>query len=56
MAMTLLQRTEAQATGAADDPGWSRVRSVRDHLSHYLRRVRRGERVVVTDRGDRTAG
>ena len=27
------------------------VRSVKDHLSEYLRRVRRGERVVITDRG-----
>lgn len=27
------------------------VRELKDHLSEYLRRVRRGERVVVTDRG-----
>lgn len=27
------------------------VRDVKDHLSEYLRRVRRGERVVITDRG-----
>jgi prevent-host-death family protein len=27
------------------------VRSVKDHLSDYLRRVRQGERVVITDRG-----
>lgn len=27
------------------------VRNVKDHLSEYLRRVRRGERVVITDRG-----
>ena len=27
------------------------VRNVKDHLSEYLRRVRRGERVTITDRG-----
>lgn len=27
------------------------VREVKDHLSEYLRRVRAGERVVITDRG-----
>lgn len=27
------------------------VRKVKDHLSEYLRRVRQGERVVITDRG-----
>lgn len=27
------------------------VREVRDHLSEYLRRVREGEQVVITDRG-----
>ncbi|HLE84228.1 MAG TPA: type II toxin-antitoxin system prevent-host-death family antitoxin [Thermoanaerobaculia bacterium] len=27
------------------------VRSVKDHLSEYLRRVRQGQRVVITDRG-----
>lgn len=27
------------------------VRTLKDHLSEYLRRVRRGERVVITDRG-----
>lgn len=27
------------------------VRNVKDHLSEYLRRVRQGERVVITDRG-----
>lgn len=27
------------------------VREIKDHLSEYLRRVRRGERVVITDRG-----
>ena len=27
------------------------VRELRDHLSDYLRRVREGERVVITDRG-----
>lgn len=27
------------------------VRELRDHLSEYLRRVRRGERVTITDRG-----
>jgi len=27
------------------------VKDLRDHLSDYLQRVRRGERVVVTDRG-----
>lgn len=27
------------------------VREMKDHLSEYLRRVRRGERVVITDRG-----
>lgn len=27
------------------------VRNVRDRLSEYLRRVREGERVVITDRG-----
>lgn len=26
------------------------VRTVKDHLSEYLRRVRQGERVVITDR------
>lgn len=27
------------------------VRELRDHLSDYLRRVREGQRVVITDRG-----
>ena len=27
------------------------VRDVKDHLSDYLRRVRKGERVTITDRG-----
>jgi prevent-host-death family protein len=27
------------------------VRNVKDHLSEYLRRVRAGERVLITDRG-----
>jgi len=27
------------------------VRELRDHLSDYLRRVRRGEALVITDRG-----
>ena len=27
------------------------VRTVKDHFSEYLRRVRGGERVVITDRG-----
>ncbi len=27
------------------------VRALKDHLSEYLRRVGRGERIVVTDRG-----
>jgi prevent-host-death family protein len=27
------------------------VRELKDHLSEYLRRVRQGERVVITDRG-----
>ena len=27
------------------------VRHVKDHLSEYLRRVREGERVTITDRG-----
>jgi len=27
------------------------VRNLKDHLSEYLRRARRGERVVITDRG-----
>ena len=27
------------------------VRNVKDHLSEYLRRVRRGERVTITNRG-----
>lgn len=27
------------------------VRELRDHLSEYLRRVREGERLVITDRG-----
>ena len=27
------------------------VRNVKDHLSEYLRRVRAGERIVITDRG-----
>lgn len=27
------------------------VRKVKDHLSEYLRKVRDGERVVITDRG-----
>ena len=27
------------------------VRDLRDHLSHYLDRVRDGEEVIVTDRG-----
>lgn len=27
------------------------VREIKDHLSEYLRKVRRGERVVITDRG-----
>lgn len=27
------------------------VRDVKNHLSEYLRRVRRGERIVITDRG-----
>jgi prevent-host-death family protein len=27
------------------------VRDVKDHLSEYLRRVREGQRVVITDRG-----
>lgn len=27
------------------------VRHLKDHLSEYLRRVRRGERIVITDRG-----
>lgn len=27
------------------------VKDLKDHLSEYLRKVRRGERVVVTDRG-----
>ena len=26
------------------------VRDLKDHLSEYLRRVERGERVIVTDR------
>ena len=28
------------------------VRELRNHLSDYLQRVREGERVVVTDRGE----
>jgi prevent-host-death family protein len=28
------------------------VRALKDHLSEYLRRVREGERIVVTDRGE----
>ncbi|MGQ0572332.1 MAG: type II toxin-antitoxin system prevent-host-death family antitoxin, partial [Armatimonadota bacterium] len=31
------------------------VRKLKSHLSRYLRRVRRGERVVVTDRGQPVA-
>lgn len=27
------------------------VREMKDHLSEYLRKVRRGERIVITDRG-----
>lgn len=27
------------------------VRKVKDHLSEYIRRVRRGERIVITHRG-----
>lgn len=27
------------------------VREIKDHLSEYIRRVRDGERVVITDRG-----
>jgi prevent-host-death family protein len=27
------------------------VRRVKDHLTEYLRRIRQGERVVITDRG-----
>lgn len=27
------------------------VRNLKDHLSEYIRQVRRGERVVITDRG-----
>lgn len=27
------------------------VRDLKDHLSEYLRRVRRGERILITDRG-----
>ena len=28
------------------------VRALKDHLSEYLKRVRQGERIVVTDRGE----
>ena len=28
------------------------VRVLKDHLSEYLKRVRQGERIVVTDRGE----
>ena len=28
------------------------VRALKDHLSEYLKRVREGERIVVTDRGE----
>jgi prevent-host-death family protein len=28
------------------------VRELRDHLSDYLRRVRHGERILITDRGE----
>lgn len=31
------------------------IRALRDHLSEYLRRVRGGERVVITDRGEPVA-
>ncbi len=31
------------------------VRELRDHLSHYLARVRAGEEVVVTDNGEPVA-
>lgn len=27
------------------------IKSLKDHLSEYLRRARQGERIVVTDRG-----
>jgi prevent-host-death family protein len=27
------------------------IRSLRDHLSHYLARVREGEELTITDRG-----
>jgi prevent-host-death family protein len=27
------------------------VRNLKDHLSEYLRRVRQGERILITDRG-----
>ena len=35
-------------TGALTKVG---VRELRDHLSDYLRRVRDGERILITDRG-----
>ncbi|HEX9636749.1 MAG TPA: type II toxin-antitoxin system prevent-host-death family antitoxin [Acidobacteriota bacterium] len=28
------------------------VKELKDHLSEYLRRVRKGERVTITDRGE----
>jgi len=28
------------------------VRELRDHLSDYLRRIRHGERILITDRGE----
>jgi prevent-host-death family protein len=31
------------------------VKSLKDHLSAYLRRARAGERIVVTDRGEAVA-
>ena len=31
------------------------IRQLRDHLSHYLRRVKTGERLVVTERGKSVA-
>jgi prevent-host-death family protein len=34
-----------------EDMGEVGVKSLKDHLSAYLRRARDGERIVVTDRG-----
>ena len=31
------------------------IRELKAHLSHYLRLVRQGERVIVTDRGEEVA-